>query len=136
MIIREFNPSDLKRVFEIEKASFKDPYPLGVLKMMYDIGAGFLVAQKNNNVVGYIIFWIQKNNEGHIISLAVDEKYRRQGIGTRLVNSAIKILKKFNVKEVSLEVRKSNKVAIKFYKALGFKKKEWCINIMMMEKTH
>ena len=32
------------------------------------MGAGFLVAQEDNIVVGYIIFWIRFEDEGHIIS--------------------------------------------------------------------
>lgn len=73
MIVREFKPQDLKRVMEIESMSFDEPYPPQLLRYLYDIGAGFLVAQEDNMVVGYIIFWIRFENEGHIISLAVDK---------------------------------------------------------------
>ena len=72
MIIREFKRPDLKRVLEIELASFDDPYPSNVLVDIYNLGAGFLVAQEDNIVVGYIIFWIRFENDGHIISIAVD----------------------------------------------------------------
>ena len=45
MIIREFVPNDLKRVCEIEKMSFDESYELNMFKQLYDIGAGFLVAE-------------------------------------------------------------------------------------------
>ena len=121
MIVREFRPRDLKRVVEIEVMSFDDPYPPQLLRYLYDIGAGFLVAQENNMVVGYIIFWIRFEDEGHIISLAVDKKYRRRKFGTQLVQTALDIFKKFGIEKVKLEVRAKNKGAIKFYKSLGFK---------------
>lgn len=121
MIVREFKPKDLKRVMEIESMSFEEPYPPQLLRYLYDIGAGFLVAQEDNMVVGYIIFWIRFENEWHIISLAVDRKYRRRKFGTRLVKAAIEIFEKFGVNTVKLEVRAKNKGAIKFYKSLGFK---------------
>ncbi len=121
MIIREFKRPDLKRVLEIEMASFKDPYPANILLDIYNLGAGFLVAQENNRVVGYIIFWIRFEDEGHIISIAVDRSDRRTDVGSKLVEASIEIFKKFLVKEIKLEVRIGNKGARKFYIKLGFK---------------
>ena len=77
MIIREFVPNDLKRVCEIEKMSFDESYELNMFKQLYDIGAGFLVAEDDGYVVGYVLFWIKYENEGHIISLAVDKDYQK-----------------------------------------------------------
>lgn len=124
MIIREFKRPDVKRVLEIELESFDDPYPASILIDIYNLGAGFLVAQQDNIVVGYIIFWIRYEDEGHIISLAVDKNYRRKGIGAELVNYAITIFKKCNVREIKLEVRIGNRGARKFYKKMDFNEKE------------
>ena len=38
----------------------------------------FLVAEDEGYVVGYVLFWIKYENEGHIISLAVDKDYQRK----------------------------------------------------------
>ena len=124
MIIREFKRPDIKRVLDIEMASFSDPYPANILIDIYNLGAGFLVAQKNNWVVGYIIFWIKYEDEGHIISIAVDKRHRRQDVGSKLVESSIEVFKKFNVKEIKLEVRVGNKSARKFYSKMGFKEQK------------
>jgi ribosomal-protein-alanine N-acetyltransferase len=124
MLIREFKRPDIKRVLEIEMESFKDPYPASILIDIYNLGAGFLVAQQDNIVVGYIIFWIRYEDEGHIISLAVDKNYRRKGIGAELVIYAIDIFKKCNVSEIKLEVRIGNNGAKEFYTKMGFKEKE------------
>ncbi|MGZ7107778.1 MAG: hypothetical protein ACXVHW_02310 [Methanobacterium sp.] len=51
MIIREFKRPDIKRVLEIEIESFNDPYPPSILTDIYNLGAGFLVAQHDNIVV-------------------------------------------------------------------------------------
>ena len=123
MIIREFKRPDLKRVLEIELSSFDDPYPSNVLVDLYNLGAGFLVAQEDNIVVGYIIFWIRFEDEGHIISLAVDQKYYRKKIGSQLVETALEIFKRYNVNSIRLEVRKGNRKARKFYQKLGFVEK-------------
>jgi ribosomal-protein-alanine N-acetyltransferase len=124
MIIREFKRPDVKRILEIEYESFKDPYPASIIIDVYNLGAGFLVAQQDNIVVGYIIFWIRYEEEGHIISLAVDKNYRKRGIARELVNNAIDIFTKCNVTEIKLEVRKSNKGARKFYQKMGFEEKK------------
>jgi len=124
MLIREFKRPDVKRILEIEMESFKDPYPASILIDIYNLGAGFLVAQQDNIVVGYIIFWIRYEDEGHIISLAVDKSYRRKGIGVELVNYAIDIFKKCNIREIKLEVRIGNHGAREFYTKLGFNEKE------------
>ncbi len=124
MIIREFKRPDVKRVLEIEKTSFNDPYPANILVDIYNLGAGFLVAQENNRVVGYIIFWIRFEDEGHIISIAVDRSYRRQDVGSKLVETSLEIFKKFKVKRIKLEVRVGNKGARKFYSKMGFKEEK------------
>lgn len=120
MFIREFLPSDLGRVYEIEVNSFKETYDINMLKGLTNIGAGFLVAVENDLVVGYIIFWLKEENVGHIISLAVDEKFRGQHIATKLLIMAVNILRNCSIFKISLEVRVSNDVAINFYKNFGF----------------
>jgi [ribosomal protein S18]-alanine N-acetyltransferase len=124
MIIREFKRPDVKRVLEIEKASFCDPYPANILVDIYNLGAGFFVAQENNRVVGYIIFWIKFEDEGHIISIAVDKNYRRLEVGSKLVESSLETFKKFSVKRIKLEVRVGNKGARKFYTKMGFEEEK------------
>lgn len=124
MIIREFRRPDIKRVLEIEQKSFKDPYPVNILLDIYNLGAGFLVAQQDNIIVGYIIFWIRFEGEGHIISIAVDENYRRKEVGSKLVDMALEIFKRYNIALIKLEVRISNKGAIIFYKERGFIEKK------------
>ena len=120
MFIREVLPSDLTRVYEIEINSFKEPYDITMLKGLMNIGAGFLVAVKDGEIVGYIIFWLKEEDLGHIISLAVDEKFRGQHIATKLLIMAVNILRNCSIFKIGLEVRTSNDVAVNFYKNFGF----------------
>jgi ribosomal-protein-alanine N-acetyltransferase len=52
--------------------------------------------------------------------LAVKDSYRKQGIGSALLAHLIIEMKQQNVKSVELEVRTSNKNALRFYQARGF----------------
>ena len=63
MFIREFVPSDLARVYQIEVESFSAPYEVAILQQLYEIGAGFLVAVEDGEIVGYIIFWVKEERE-------------------------------------------------------------------------
>ncbi len=121
MFIREFAPSDLGRVYQIEVESFSTPYEVTILQQLYDIGAGFLVAVEDGEVVGYIIFWVKEEGLGHIIVLAVDKKFRGQHIATRLLMMAVSIFKNCDIHRITLEVKSNNDVAVAFYEKFGFK---------------
>lgn len=119
MNVRKFRPTDLKRVYEIENMSFDQSYGIQIFQQLYEMGIGFLVAEEDGYVVGYVMFWLKYENQGHIISLAVDKNYRRKGYGTNLLAKAIAIL--FLITDtIYLEVRASNRGALEFYKQFRF----------------
>lgn len=121
MIVRKFTPHDLKRVYEIENMSFNQSYGIDMFQQLYEMGVGFLVAEEKGYVIGYVIFWIKYENQGHIISIAVDKNYRRSGAGTQLLVKAISILSLLNIDAIYLEVNENNTGAVEFYKTFNFK---------------
>ena len=121
--LRRFLLSDLKEIMEIERASF--PRKQVYSKFRFErysqkCPESFIVAESENEVVGYTI-GKSKNGSAEIISLAVKPSFRQKGIGRKLTNFLISFLKKRGVKEIFLEVRTINKIAISFYRNLGFK---------------
>ena len=121
MIVRKFKPTDLKRVFEIENMSFDQSYGINMFQQLYDMGIGFLVAEVDGYVVGYVMFWIKYENQGHIISIAVDKNYRRRGYGTQMLVKAIGILSLLRLDTIYLEVNEKNEGALEFYKQFNFR---------------
>lgn len=121
MIVRKFIPQDLKRVYEIENMSFNQSYGINMFQQLYEMGVGFLVAEEDGYVIGYVIFWVKYENHGHIISIAVDKNYRRKGAGTQLLVKAISILSLLPIENVFLEVNENNTEAVEFYKKFNFK---------------
>ncbi|MDR1722096.1 MAG: ribosomal protein S18-alanine N-acetyltransferase [Methanobrevibacter sp.] len=121
MKIREFNNNDLLKIYEIELDSFSTPYTLNTLQQLYDIGAGFLVAEEKGQVIAYIIFWLKTEEEGQIVSLAVDKNFRGENVGSALLQRAINVYKMFEINIIKLEVESKNKKAIEFYEKFGFK---------------
>jgi len=124
--VRRFVQGDMERVKEIEEASMRYLTPLSSLSIHYEIvPEGFLVAEVKNRVVGFIIANIRCTQDGrkevHILSIAVDPMYRRQGIGAALIRNAIKVFKVSGVSRIGLEVNVKNMDARRFYTRLGFK---------------
>ena len=122
MNVRKFNPGDLKRVFEIENMSFDQSNGINMFQQLYDMGIGFLVAEDDTGyVVGYVMFWIKYEYQGHIISIAVDKNYRRMGYGTQMMVKAIAILSLLKIDAIYLEVNENNEGAVEFYRSFHFK---------------
>ena len=69
-----------------------------------------------NRVLGFIHISLSFDS-ADIVNIAVDSMNRRKKIGTELLNF---VIKEFNLKEVNIEVRKSNP-AVNFYINNGFK---------------
>ena len=115
MLVRKFKPNDLKRVYEIENMSFNQSYGIKMFQQLYEMGVGFLVAEEDGYVIGYVLFWIKYENQGHIISIAVDKNYRRLKAGTQLLIRAISVLSLLNLDTIYLEVNENNTGAVEFY---------------------
>ena len=118
--IRKALESDLSTIHEVERKSFKDPYPPFFIDLLFKLNSDtFLVAEKANKVIGYIIA-SKERNSGNIISIAVVPEERGRAIGQALMTKTLGILKKIGVDIVRLEVRRSNVEAQKFYETQGF----------------
>lgn len=81
--------------------------------------AKYVVAVKDNVVIGYGGFWIILD-EGHITNIAVHPEYRRIGAGQLMLSKLINISKELSLCAMTLEVRKSNIPAQNLYKKFGF----------------
>ena len=59
-------------------------------------------------------------DEGHIMNIAVSEKYRRRGIASKILDMLIETGKRRGVDAFTLEVRDGNGAAIALYEKKGF----------------
>ncbi|MEB3757544.1 MAG: ribosomal protein S18-alanine N-acetyltransferase [Desulfurococcales archaeon] len=137
-IIRPVLPSELVVVKGINEAVLPENYPTFFYYDVYrNWGDVFLVALCDGRIVGYIMNRIETKIDrsnillwktvkvGHVISIAVLPEYRNRGLGSRLLEKAIDLMKQnYGIKKVYLEVRISNEVAINLYKKFGFTIKE------------
>ena len=59
-------------------------------------------------------------NSSEILNIAVRNSYQHKGIGQMIFDELLRELKRKNISEIWLEVRKSNANAIKFYQKANF----------------
>lgn len=80
------------------------------------------VAEKGNDEVGILSLYYEKwNNVLRIWEIHVNEEMKKQGIGSRLIDSAKNRAKELGARAVVLETQTSNFPAIQFYLKNGFK---------------
>ena len=113
-------PADLDEVMAIERASFRHPWSSNFfLEELQVACARSTVAQVNDKIVGYVLFWLLPE-EIDIHNIAVETGFRRQRIGQTLLQQVIEQAHSRNSGRVTLEVRVSNIAAQKLYDSVGF----------------
>ena len=70
----------------------------------------------NNGIKGIVVYDLLYDRI-EIEYIIVDAEYRKRGIGTLLLNE----IEQKGIKNITLEVRESNKEAIEFYKKNGYR---------------
>ena len=119
--VRTPMPEDLHQVVELEKRSFVDPWSRVALEqeLVADRLRLPLVAEATGKVVGYLMAW-KIVDQLHVMNIATDPDFRRQGVGTALLRAAAGQAAEMGMVEITLEVRQSNQEARAFYLWHGF----------------
>lgn len=118
--IREMTTRDLNEVMVIEQATFASSWPRDIFQQILENnnGHGYILTLKKE-IIGYICI-LKKGNAIHLANFALKEEYRNKGMGTKFLQQIIdSVSGDFDF--IYLEVRKSNKKAIKLYENFGFK---------------
>ncbi len=116
--------NDINQILEIEKISFDRPWSHSSFVNELLCKQAFMYAAKRQNaddldqIIAYLCFRLYEN-EMHILKIAVQHKWRRHGVASRLLERYLKDASK-KTEAAFLEVRFSNTPAIAFYNKLGF----------------
>ena len=103
----------------MERACFTNPNPQLILHVCGFVD-GFLVAEGDDDLLGYVLFTPSSSSHARVLSLAVSPDHRRRGVATRLMRGAFDVLRERGFDSVGLEVRVSNEPAQSLYEGLGF----------------
>lgn len=85
---------------------------------------GFLLGLRSpvgqgGELVGMGAFW-KILEEAHITLLAIEPRFRRQGLGRHLLTALLALAAQQQLERATLEVRASNQTALQLYQGLGF----------------
>lgn len=123
--VRRMAVEDLEQVQTIDQRSFNMPWPLRSFRFQLEDNPAALlwVAEVDDpqpKVVGAIVTWLLVD-EVHIATISVHPDYRRRGIATRLLCTALEENARLGGVEATLEVREHNLAAQKLYHRFGFR---------------
>ncbi|MDD4185170.1 MAG: N-acetyltransferase [Candidatus Methanomethylophilaceae archaeon] len=124
-LIREFKPQkDDERLYDIALGSLDEIYNPNVFSSFYALWPqGQLVAvDLFDEPMGYISAVRLKDGWARIMMLAVDEGNRGNGIGSELLSRFKFEAVRSGINAITLEVKKDNEKAIRFYEKNGFRK--------------
>ena len=117
--------NDLETLYQIETECFTieafDKQHIAYL--LENPNAVSLVAQINNAIAGFIIGLIHRHDEkitGRVYTLDVAVKYRRKGVGLKLLDEIERNFVKREVEICYLEARKDNVAALELYRKHGY----------------
>ncbi|NLO83861.1 MAG: ribosomal protein S18-alanine N-acetyltransferase [Clostridiales bacterium] len=121
LMIRRMTLADVPQVHQLEMDTFSTPwsYQSFVDEMQTNKSARYMIAERDGQILAFAGAWLIFE-EGHITNIAVSKEARGQGIGTAITKKLMQYAANLGVQYLTLEVRKSNLVAQKMYRALGF----------------
>jgi ribosomal protein S18 acetylase RimI-like enzyme len=121
--LRPYQPADFETLYRIDQVCFPKSIAYGRTEMrMYlrSEGSHCLLAEVSGDVGGFILT-DQSAEIGHVVTLDVLEPYRRQKIGSLLLQAAEQEAASRGAKLMVLETATTNKPAIAFWKKHGYR---------------
>ncbi|HOD36780.1 MAG TPA: ribosomal protein S18-alanine N-acetyltransferase [Syntrophales bacterium] len=124
IVIGEMSGTDLPEIMKIERASFPVPWSEALFRQELEFALSRSLVAKSKgetggDAVGYITYWVIYD-EIHVNNLAVKPDFRRRGIASRLVGTALEKALAEGAIRCTLEVRASNEAARRLYEKFGF----------------
>jgi ribosomal-protein-alanine N-acetyltransferase len=118
--VRRLAYSDLPAVIAIERRSFPTPWSLAMFVLELSKPSGIcLAAIAGERLVGYLIC-SRYDTVWHVMNVAIDVRRQREGLASRLL---AELYERVGDKDAryTLEVRRSNSIAIHLYEREGFR---------------
>jgi len=125
MHLRDFRSEDLETLYGIDQACFAPGISYSRQALSEFIGnrrSRTWVAEEKGAVVGFLIAERQAHKAAHIVTIDVVESWRRQSVGSLLMDAAEDWAREQKLELVYLEAAENNAPARGFYEARGYRK--------------
>ncbi len=117
--VRPMEAEDLDQIMLIENASYDFCWTKRIFRDCLKAGYCCLVLAEDDEVHGYSILMVGPH-DAHILNICIENVCRGQGWARHLMLEMMDMVSRVNCKELYLEVRPSNAIAIRLYESLGF----------------
>jgi ribosomal-protein-alanine N-acetyltransferase len=117
--LRPMLQADLAAVAALERESYVFPWNDQIFADCLRVGYHCVVAETSAGIAGYAVLSMGAG-EAHVLNLCVGEHLRRRGVGRTLLLSVLRHARDRGIRDAFLEVRRSNKSAMRLYHRLGF----------------
>ena len=132
IIIRNYKKSELSEIISLTAKAYSTPYKskeivnsfhenLESLEKDIERGLRILVAEEKGELIGAVRF-AMIDSKLKLGRLAVLSNHRCKGVGSKLINSVLKIAQERNIKIVILDVMEEKEL-VTFYEKFGFEVK-------------
>lgn len=114
---------DLDGVVEIARASFSNPWTRTMFQRELDLGSvsrAYVARTDDGSLVAFCTCWLIVD-ELHINTVAVHPDHRGRGYARRLLEHVFAEVVPQGARRATLEVRRSNIVAVGLYTSMGFR---------------
>ena len=121
--LRRLTLADLAAIERIEQRAYPTPWSRSMfaseLAKASSICLGAVDTDDGDALIAYLII-SRYADAWHVMNVAVHEDYRGQGVATRLLSRLFELTAGDGRRGYTLEVRVSNRGAIRLYEKLGF----------------
>lgn len=110
----------LSQVLDIERRAYAFPWSEGIFRDCLRAGySAWVLRDAADAVLAYVVMSMAVG-EAHILNLAVDPDRRREGLAREVLGRMLELARAAHCTIVLLEVRRSNKAALRLYQGFGF----------------
>lgn len=118
-LYRPMREDDVALVLAIEKRAYQYHWSEGIFRDCLRVGYGCWVMELGGSIGGYGILSLVVG-EAHLLNICVAPEWQQQGYGRLLLEHFIELARERGAYQMLLEVRPSNKAAVRMYRACGF----------------
>ena len=131
MVIRKATGEEMLELWGYQDTESASPTARFFYENINSENAIFWTVENEGKLIGELYVFLNLDDKdfadgkktAYLCAFRVQEKYRRQGIGTRLIETAVKDLKEKGFTGVTIGVEEAEELNVKLYRRLGFNTK-------------
>ena len=119
-MIVELNEKDIELIEDLEKI-FSNYFKNNAIKQDFkqNIFSKYFIYMEKSNIIGFVNYY-DLYERFEIAYIEVQDKFRHQNVGSKLMDYLIELGKNKNITNITLEVNEENTYAIKLYEKYNF----------------